>query len=199
MLFRISLLMLTAMFLFCLCESNQESTEIMEDKTHVLISTNQGEIEVELNRAQAPVSVNNFLEYVKSKFYDKTIFHRVIADFMIQGGGFTEDLQKKQTRPAIPYEGGNGLSNVRGTIAYARTADPNSATSQFFINHRDNLNLDHGNTPNGYGYTVFGHVVSGMDAVDRIALAQTGSRPNGMRNVPVKSVIIDSIRVVESE
>jgi peptidyl-prolyl cis-trans isomerase A (cyclophilin A) len=162
---------------------------------HVLIKTSMGDIEVELYPDKAPVSVGNFLEYVNAKFYDKTIFHRVINGFMIQGGGFTANMAEKQTRKPISYEI-TGLSNVRGTISYARTNDPNSATSQFFINHRDNFNLDHGKTRDGYGYAVFGKVVSGMSVVDQIAGVQTGMNPNGMSDVPVKPVVILSIRVV---
>ena len=166
------------------------------EKPHVLIVTSMGDIEIELYPHKAPVSVENFLSYVNDKFYDNTIFHRVINNFMIQGGGFTADLSRKTTKAPIPYEGNNGLSNERGTIAYARTADPNSATSQFFINQRDNFGLDHGKTADGYGYTVFGKVVRGMAVVDEIATVQTGARPNGMRDVPVKAVIIKSIRLL---
>jgi cyclophilin family peptidyl-prolyl cis-trans isomerase len=168
-------------------------------KPHVLIVTSMGEIEIELYPDKAPVSVENFMAYVNEKFYDHTIFHRIIPNFMIQGGGFAADLTRKETKPPIPYEGNNGLSNERGTIAYARTADPNSATSQFFINHRDNFGLDHGKTADGYGYTVFGKVVRGMAVVDQIAVVQTGSRPNGMRDVPVKTVSIESIRMIDHE
>ena len=184
------------------CNSS-EKTEPAGDKTsaakpaHVLMETSMGEIELELFPEKAPAGVKNFQDYVKSGFYDGTIFHRVIYGFMIQGGGYPEDLSRKETNPPIPYEGDNGLQNLRGTIAYARTNDPNSATSQFFINHRDNLNLDHGNTPDGYGYAVFGKVVRGMDVVDRIASTQVGTRPNGMQNVPVKPIIISKVTFVK--
>jgi cyclophilin family peptidyl-prolyl cis-trans isomerase len=178
---------------------NKMQTKKKVTKPHVLIVTSMGEIEVELYPDKAPVSVDNFLSYVNEKFYDHTIFHRVIANFMIQGGGFTADLSKKETKAPIPYEGNNGLSNERGTIAYARTQDPNSATCQFFINHRDNFGLDHGKTADGYGYAVFGKVIRGMAVVDQIAAVQTGARSNGMRDVPVKTVSIESIRMLDHE
>lgn len=178
---------------------NQMQTTKKSEKPHVLIVTSMGDIEIELYPDKAPVSVKNFLSYVNDKFYDHTIFHRVINNFMIQGGGFTADLSPKPTKPPIPYEGNNGLSNERGTIAYARTADPNSATSQFFINQRDNFGLDHGKTADGYGYTVFGKVVRGMAVVDKIAAVKTGSRPNGMQDVPVKPVTIESIRLLDDK
>lgn len=187
------------------CQSQQEAEKTSKENTmnntntkpHVLIKTTMGDIEVELYPDKAPVSVENFLQYVNDKFYDNTIFHRVISNFMIQGGGYSKDLGRNETRAPIKYEGNNGLSNMRGTIAYARTADPNSATSQFFINHRDNFGLDHGQTQDGYGYTVFGKVVRGMEVVDEIAGVQTEARPNGMRDVPVDPIVIKSIRVVE--
>jgi len=200
-----SMLVIFSLFiLICNCQSQQKASnqsserdqKMVSIKPHVLISTSLGEIEVELYPDKAPVSVKNFLDYVNAKFYDNTIFHRVIYNFMIQGGGFTENMMPKDCNPPIPYEGDNGISNLRGTISYARTADPNSATSQFFINHRDNLGLDHGNTQDGYGYAVFGKVIRGLDIVDQIASVQTGSRPNGMRDVPTKPVLIKRVRVI---
>ncbi|MBN2104985.1 peptidylprolyl isomerase [bacterium] len=179
--------------------SSKSDKKTISKKPHILIKTSMGEIEVELYREKAPVSVNNFLDYVNSTFYDNTVFHRVICNFMIQGGGFKENLVRKETRAPIPYEGDNGLSNLRGTISYARTADPNSATSQFFINHRDNFGLDHGNTRDGYGYAVFGKVVRGMDVVDQIASVKTGTRPNGMQDVPIKPVKIYHIRLIDNK
>lgn len=199
----IMIMITLAMGIVMACQSQQEGVKSdkkpvkTSSKPHVLITTNMGEMEVELYPEKAPVSVKNFLDYVNEKFYDNTIFHRVIYGFMIQGGGFTEDLGKKNTKAPIPYEGDNGLSNLRGTIAYARTQDPNSATSQFFINHRDNFGLNHGKTPDGNGYTVFGKVVRGIDVVDKIASIQTGAGPHGMRDVPVKTVTIQSIRLME--
>ena len=174
----------------------------------VTLNTSQGEIVIELNQEQAPATTANFLEYVDAGFYDGTVFHRVIRGFMIQGGGFTLDgerngLQQKKTRAPIRNEADNGLENRRGTIAMARTGNPHSATAQFFINLVDNRNLNHsGKTPRGWGYTVFGEVVEGMDTVDRIAAVATGSqRLNGQpaRNVPREPVLIESARRVESQ
>ena len=156
----------------------------------VTLETNQGTIVLELYPDKAPATVANFLEYVKAGFYDGTVFHRVIDGFMIQGGGFTADLAKKDTRAPIKNESENGVSNARGTIAMARTQDPHSATAQFFINSVDNGGgLDHGKTPQIWGYAVFGKVVEGMDVVDKIAKVETGTR-NGMANVPVNAVVI---------
>ena len=142
----------------------------------VKLATSAGDIVVELDAAKAPKSVANFLQYVKSGHYNGTVFHRVIPTFMIQGGGMTADLQEKPTRPPIPLESRNGLSNVRGSIAMARTGDPNSATSQFFINVKDNDRLDAANSPDGNGYTVFGKVIAGMDVVDKIRAVPTASK-----------------------
>lgn len=154
----------------------------------VRLDTNLGAIVVELAPQAAPKTVDNFVRYVKDKHYDGTVFHRVIDGFMIQGGGFTADLQQKPTREAIPLEANNGLKNDRGTIAMARTGNPNSATAQFFINVVDNRNLN-APMPDGYGYTVFGKVVSGMDVVDKIRKVPTGNR--GMyQDVPTTPVTI---------
>ena len=142
----------------------------------VKLSTSVGDIVVELDAAKAPKTVDNFLKYVKAGHYNGTVFHRVIPTFMIQGGGMTADLKEKPTRPPIPLESGNGLPNVRGSIAMARTGDPNSATSQFFINVKDNARLDAANSPDGNGYTVFGKVIAGMDVVDKIRDVPTGSK-----------------------
>lgn len=159
----------------------------------VVINTNVGSIELQLNEVDAPESTRNFLEYVDSGFYAGTIFHRVIKGFMLQGGGFTENMLKKPTQPPIVNEAHNGLKNRRGTIAMARTNQINSATSQFFINVVDNAFLDHRNiSASGYGYAVFGTVVKGMDVVDEIAASATTVKKN-MRDVPVKAVIINSI------
>jgi len=155
----------------------------------VRLSTTEGDIVVELNAAKAPKTVDNFLQYVKSGHYNGTVFHRVIANFMIQGGGMTADLKEKATRAPIPLESQNGLSNTRGTIAMARTSVPDSATSQFFINVKDNLFLDASRSPDGNGYAVFGTVVQGMDVVDKIRKVPTTQQgPYG--DVPVKAVVI---------
>ena len=155
----------------------------------VNLSTNLGDIVIELNAAKAPKSVDNFLQYVKAGQYDGTVFHRVIENFMIQGGGFSPELKEKPTRAPIPLEARNGLSNSRGTLAMARTSDPNSATAQFFINVQDNTFLDAAKSPDGNGYAVFGKVVSGMDVVDRIRVVQTGNR-GPYQNVPLQPVTI---------
>ena len=162
----------------------------------VVIETSKGTIEVELYPERAPQTVENFLRYVEDDFYAGTVFHRVIPTFMIQGGGFTADLDKKPTRAPVPLEAGNGLSNARGTIAMARTGNPDSATSQFFINVEDNsrgLDPSRGNP----GYTVFGKVISGMDVVDEIKVVPTRT-VGGMQNVPVDPVVIQAVRVKES-
>ncbi|GLZ87187.1 peptidyl-prolyl cis-trans isomerase [Metapseudomonas resinovorans] len=161
------------------------------DKPHVLLTTSAGEIEVELEADKAPVSVKNFLDYVDAGFYNGTVFHRVIPGFMIQGGGFDTDMSQKDTRDPIKNEADNGLRNLRGTLAMARTQAVNSATSQFFINHNDNAFLDNGSRD--FGYAVFGKVVRGMDVVDQIANVPTGNR--GMfQNVPLQPVVILSAK-----
>ncbi len=154
----------------------------------VKLQTSQGDIVLELNAAKAPKTVENFLQYVQDNHFDGTVFHRVIHNFMIQGGGFTADMTQKPTRAPIPLEASNGLKNDRGTIAMARTQSPNSATAQFFINVVDNANLNAPN-PDGYGYTVFGKVISGMDVVDKIRAVPVGNQ--GMhQNVPTRAVTI---------
>lgn len=157
----------------------------------VLLDTTLGDIEIELNAEKAPISVENFLAYVDSGFYNGVQFHRVIPGFMIQTGGFTADMQQKDTRAPIKNEADNGLHNVRGTLAMARTREVNSATSQFFINLTDNDFLDHGSRD--FGYAVFGKVVRGMEVIDQIAGVRTGNR--GMhQNVPVEPVLIESAK-----
>jgi peptidyl-prolyl cis-trans isomerase A (cyclophilin A) len=163
---------------------------------NVKLVTSLGEIVVELDAKNAPKSTANFLQYVKSGFYKGTVFHRVIDGFMVQGGGFTADMNQKPTRPSIPLESRNGLSNVRGTLAMARTSVPDSATSQFFINVVDNPRLDAANAADGNGYAVFGKVVSGMDVVDKIRAVPTTSK--GMhQNVPVQPVTITEAVVLQ--
>ena len=143
----------------------------------VALRTSAGDIVLELDSAKAPATVENFVAYVKAGHYDGTIFHRVIKDFMIQGGGFTADMQQKPTQAPVVNEADNGLKNRRGTVAMARTMDPNSATSQFFINTVDNGFLDHtGKNPRGWGYAVFGKVVEGMDVVDKIRAVKTTTK-----------------------
>ncbi len=160
----------------------------------VLMETTAGNITLELDPAKAPKTVENFLAYVDAGQYNGTLFHRVIDGFMIQGGGFSEDMKQKPTREPIPNEADNGLTNQRGTIAMARTSDPNSATAQFFINLADNAPLNHKSKDfRGWGYAVFGRVVDGMDTVDKIAKVPTGVLPSGMRDVPKTAVVIQKV------
>ncbi len=171
-----------------------------ESGPRVTIQTNLGDIVVALDRERAPATVENFLRYVKEGFYDGTIFHRVIDGFMIQGGGFTRDFQRKETHPPIRNEADNGLRNRRGTIAMARTSNPHSATAQFFINVADNSFLDHTRpTPNGWGYAVFGKVVEGMDVVDRIRKTPTGAGGPFPRDVPRSEIVIRKMVLQQSD
>jgi peptidyl-prolyl cis-trans isomerase A (cyclophilin A) len=163
----------------------------------VLMETSMGNVKIQLDPQKAPISVNNFLDYVKAGFYKGAIFHRVIPAFMIQGGGFTTEMQEKPTRPPIKNEAGNGLKNDRGTIAMARTMIVDSASAQFFINVADNGFLNHrDNSMQGFGYAVFGKVIDGMDVVDRIAAVKTGYQ-KGMGDVPEKPVLIKSMKVLQ--
>ncbi len=159
----------------------------------VLVETSMGNIKIELFEDKAPITVKNFLDYVDSKHYDGTIFHRVIPNFMIQGGGMEPGLKEKQTKAAIKNEAGNGLLNQRGTVAMARTNVPDSATAQFFINVKDNTFLDRANAGDGVGYAVFGRVIEGMDVADKIVNVPTFSG-----GVPQHDVIIKSVRRVDS-
>ncbi len=162
----------------------------------VLLETSKGKIVIALFPDKAPITVKNFLDYVTSGFYDGTIFHRVILDFMIQGGGFTERMEQKETKGPIKNEADNGLRNRRGTIAMARLPSPHSATSQFFINTVNNGSLDHrGKSPERFGYAVFGEVIEGMEVVDEISKVRTGMR-NGMRDVPLEPVLIQKASLV---
>tara|TARA_B100000029_G_C17436039_1_gene909704 strand:- start:662 stop:1159 length:498 start_codon:yes stop_codon:yes gene_type:complete len=163
----------------------------------IVFKTNFGQIRIELDFDKAPKSSANFLNYAKDGFYEGTIFHRVIDNFMIQGGGFEAGISQKDNGDPIQNEADNGLSNLTGTVAMARTSDPHSATSQFFINVADNLFLDHRNkTDQGWGYAVFGKVVEGMEVVDKIKLCETGSS-SGHNDVPVVDVIIESTEIEE--
>jgi peptidyl-prolyl cis-trans isomerase B (cyclophilin B) len=166
-----------------------------EGSKRVKITTNLGVIEVELAPNEAPASVENFLNYAKAGFYDGTIFHRVIEGFMIQGGGFEPGLKKKDTKEPIQNEADNGLQNLVGTLAMARTNDPHSATAQFFINTADNHFLNHTDkSPRGWGYAVFGKVTSGLDVVRQIEGSTTGQR-DGMGDVPLEDVVIQKVEV----
>ena len=166
----------------------------------VEIKTSLGTIVVELDPEKAPLTVENFLQYVKAGHYDGTIFHRVMPGFMIQGGGFTPEFKEKPTRKPVRNEAANGLQNAVGTLAMARTPDPHSATAQFFINVADNRMLNFRfPTMDGFGYAVFGKVVKGMDVVNRIVKVPTGPGPAPHENVPVKPVVIESARIVGAE
>lgn len=200
----LSLLVMSAAVMF-LCfgyangaeEKAVEGAEKPAGNPVVEMKTSEGVIKVELWQDKAPVTVQNFLRYVEEGFYEGTIFHRVIDGFMIQGGGFTPDMRQKQTHPPIKNEASAELKNERGTIAMARTMVVDSATSQFFINVKDNPNLDHRNeSPQGFGYAVFGKVIEGMDVVDKIKAVPTGSA-GPHQNVPRKPVIIEKITVLK--
>jgi cyclophilin family peptidyl-prolyl cis-trans isomerase len=162
--------------------------------TEAHVQTSLGEFVIELDAEQAPITVDNFITYVEDDFYDGTVFHRVIPGFVVQGGGLTPNLVEKETRPPIVNESFNGLSNVRGTVAMARTEAPDSATSQFFVNLVDNTALDA--TATQAGYAVFGRVIEGMDVIDRIATVQTEER-DGFTDVPVEDAVIENIELIE--
>jgi len=172
------------------------STNAAANNPKVLMKTTKGDITIELYPDKAPLTVENFLSYVKEKFYDGTIFHRVIKDFMIQGGGYTVDFQEKSSKPPIQNEAKNGLKNKRGTIAMARMPQPHTATCQFFINHADNPGLDYDQSSDGWGYCVFGKVTQGMDVVDAIANSPTMIKA-GMRDVPRETIQIISVTKIE--
>ena len=179
-------------------ENDKIVNDAEKNMTQVTIQTSLGEIKLELNDEKAPVTVENFKTIADSGYYEGTIFHRVINDFMVQGGGLTADMSNKpsETTP-IQNEANNGLSNDRGTIAMARTGDPHSATSQFFINHKDNGFLNHtGENPQGWGYAVFGKVTDGMDVVDQIAVVATGN-VGPYQDVPLEVITIESVTVSE--
>jgi len=167
------------------------STLALAEPQKVLMKTSMGEITIELDGDKAPKTVANFLAYVDAGFYNGTIYHRVIPGFMIQGGGFGTDMAKKPTGDPVENEAKNGLKNVRGSIAMARTNKPHSATAQFFINHKDNPNLDYPSF-DGWGYAVFGQVTDGMGVVDAIAAVNTGTA-SGHQNVPTETVLIESV------
>ena len=178
---------------------NDEANNLMENKmTQVIIKTSVGDIQLEVNDEKAPITVENFKTIASSGYYEGTIFHRVINGFMIQGGGLTADMSNKSSGTGpIQNEANNGLPNDRGTIAMARTMDPHSATSQFFINHKDNAFLNHtGETSQGWGYAVFGMVTEGMDVVDQIAEVATGSS-GAYQDVPEEVITIESVTISE--
>ena len=161
----------------------------------VRLSTSMGDVVLQLEADKAPKTVANFVQYVKAGHYNGTVFHRVIDGFMVQGGGMSAEMQEKATRAPIPLESRNGLSNVRGSLAMARTNVPDSATAQFFINLADNQRLDAANSPDGNGYAVFGKVVEGMDVVERIKAVATGNRA-GHQNVPLQAIVIKQATLI---
>lgn len=167
------------------------------EPVNISMETTLGTIQLELDPEKAPKSVENFVQYAKDGHYDGLVFHRVIKGFMIQGGGYDESFDQRKTRAPVTNEAANGLKNVRGSIAMARTAVPHSATSQFFINHADNGFLDYPGQ-DGWGYAVFGKVTAGMDVVDKIAATPTGSTPPFGRDVPVKAVVIKKVTVQDA-
>ena len=185
-------LLASALLLFALTHGHAQQTK---DNPMVKMTTKLGEITIELYADQAPDTVENFLQYASDGFYDGTIFHRVIPGFVIQGGGFTEEMQQKTTRDPIRNESDNGVKNERGTLSMARLPDPHSASSQFFVNLRDNPNLDH-QGGSQWGYAVFGKVMEGMDVIDEIAGVETTSRA-GHRDVPATPVVVEQARKVE--
>lgn len=169
-----------------------------ETNPQVKFETSKGEISLELYAEEAPTTVKNFITYIESGFYDGTIFHRVIPNFMIQGGGFDIDFKRKQTNDPIQNEANNGLKNEVGTISMARTPDPHSATAQFFINVADNANLDFSSeSPHGWGYAVFGKVTSGLDIVMSIVEVGTGNHA-GHQNVPLEPIVIEKVSILEN-
>jgi len=177
--------------LFILACLSAATNNVMADGAKVLMETSLGNVTLELDAAKAPRTVDNFLRYVDEGFYDGTVFHRVIKGFMVQGGGFKVDFERKKTNSPVKNEADNGLKNLRGTLAMARTSQPDSATAQFFVNLVDNAFLDHREkTRRGWGYAVFGKVSDGMEVIDEIAKLATTARPNGMRDVPIDLPII---------
>lgn len=200
--FSTSFFIATLLILVSSCAENNNIAEVEQQKekvmTEVIIKTSLGDINLELNNEKAPITVENFISIAESGYYEGTIFHRVINGFMIQGGGLTADMSNKSSGTSpIQNEANNGLSNDRGTIAMARTMDPHSATSQFFINHKDNGFLNHtGETSQGWGYAVFGVVTDGMDVVDQIAEVATGSS-GAYQDVPQEVITIESVVISE--
>jgi len=190
--------LILSMMLFLTSTLSFATENTMSDtQTKVKLTTTLGEIIIQLNAAKAPVSSANFLTYVNEGFYNGTIFHRVILDFMAQGGGFDTSFNQKAVHAPIKNEANNGLANSRGTIAMARTNDPNSATAQFFINYKDNSFLNHTSpTASGWGYAVFGEVIEGMDVVDAMAKQATGNR-GGHQDVPKTDIVIEKAEVVK--
>jgi cyclophilin family peptidyl-prolyl cis-trans isomerase len=191
---------IAASLIFCIAFSGAPIPALAQGNTpddypRVHVETSAGNFTIELFTARAPITVENFLKYVDDGFYDDVVFHRVVAGFVVQAGGYDKDYKKKATGPTIPNESGNGLSNRRAFVSMARTGNPHSADSQFYINLGDNLALDP--RPTRWGYTVFGHVIEGMEAVDQIGYSATGPGPvpNLVKDVPAEPVVITSVRL----
>jgi len=183
------------LFFFSACSADEKqptakTTTVNDSENTVILLTNKGNIKLKLYPEKAPITVKNFLSYVDTGFYNNTIFHRIIPGFVIQGGGFSKEMDRKKTLPPIKNEADNGQKNLRGTLSMARTNIVNSATSQFFINLKDNDSLDHGSRD--FGYAVFAEVIEGMEIVDKIASVKTTNSP--MPNIPVEQVVIESVK-----
>jgi cyclophilin family peptidyl-prolyl cis-trans isomerase len=178
------------------CWAQDEKSKDKKGRPVITFKTNLGEFKVELFSQEAPISSENFLAYAKDGFYEGTIFHRIIDGFMIQGGGFDKNLSQKKTRPPIKNEAGNGLKNDKYTLAMARTSDPNSATSQFFINTTDNDFLNRAQAQDGVGYAVFGRVIEGTEVIDKMGKVATGFQ-KGMQDVPREAVVVEAVEVEE--
>ncbi|MEI7795194.1 MAG: peptidylprolyl isomerase [Methylococcaceae bacterium] len=190
-------LLLSMLFLFTTTTAFATENKMTQTHPKVKLTTSMGDITIQLNPEKAPISSANFLTYVKEGFYNGTIFHRIIKDFMAQGGGFDTDFKQKDVHAPIENEADNGLKNTRGTIAMARTNVPNSATAQFFINYKDNGFLNHtGKNASGWGYAVFAEVIEGMDIVDKMAAEPTGTR-NGNQDVPKTNIVIEKAEIIE--
>jgi len=186
-------------FILCLACAPAFAADESATNPHVVLDTSEGKITVELLSKEAPLSVANFIEYAKSGFYDGTVFHRVIPNFMIQGGGFTADMTQKETRGNLKNEANNGLRNLRGTLAMARRGEPDSATAQFFINLTENNFLDHQNETNaGWGYAVFGRVTAGIEVVDKIAATAT-TTVGPLSDVPVQAIVIKNVKLLDAQ
>lgn len=186
-------------FILCLACAPAFAADESATNPHVVLDTSEGKITVELLSKEAPLSVANFIEYAKSGFYDGTVFHRVIPNFMIQGGGFSADMTQKETRGNLKNEANNGLRNLRGTLAMARRGEPDSATAQFFINLTENNFLDHQNETNaGWGYAVFGRVTAGIEVVDKIAATAT-TTVGPLSDVPVQAIVIKNVKLLDAQ
>ena len=190
-------IVLALMLLLTTTYSFATGNKMSDTQTKVKLTTSLGDIVIQLNAEKAPISTENFLTYVKEGFYNGTIFHRVMPGFMAQGGGFDVDLNQKAVHGSIKNEADNGLKNTRGTLAMARTPDPDSATAQFFINYKDNSFLNYSSpTPNGWGYAVFAEVIEGMEVVDAMSDAPTGNR-GGHQDVPKENIVIEKAEIIE--